>query len=114
MFVCKSKLSLILIGSRSLHSSVVGRQKTNIFNRVRVQFSPLQVKDVTEDGCMLVWKPPDDDGGEPITHYEVEKHEGGKWVPCARVPDCGARIQGLKKGQQYQVKNGKKIQETFT
>lgn len=27
---------------------------------------PLEVKDVTKNSCVLEWKPPADDGGEPI------------------------------------------------
>uniref|UniRef100_A0AC34GPF1 Twitchin n=1 Tax=Panagrolaimus sp. ES5 TaxID=591445 RepID=A0AC34GPF1_9BILA len=67
---------------------------------------PLEVSDVFEDSCNLNWKPPDDDGGEPIDYYEVEKldTDSGRWVPCAKVKDCNASIQGLKKGQAYQFR----------
>lgn len=52
------------------------------------------------------WKPPEDDGGEPIEYYEVEKKdtETGSWVPCAKVKDCKASIKGLKKDQSYQFR----------
>ncbi|XGW29138.1 hypothetical protein V3C99_008720 [Haemonchus contortus] len=64
---------------------------------------PLEVTDVFEDNCNLAWKPPDDDGGEPIEYYEVEKldTDTGRWVPCAKVKDTKAHIDGLKKGQSY-------------
>uniref|UniRef100_A0A915DDF3 Twitchin n=1 Tax=Ditylenchus dipsaci TaxID=166011 RepID=A0A915DDF3_9BILA len=67
---------------------------------------PLEVSNVTEEGCDLSWKPPEDDGGEPIDHYVVEKMdaETGKWVPCATVKDCNASVKGLKKGQNYQFR----------
>ncbi|GMT25440.1 hypothetical protein PFISCL1PPCAC_16735 [Pristionchus fissidentatus] len=67
---------------------------------------PLEVTDVFEDNCNLAWKAPDDDGGEPISHYEVEKLDTatGKWVPCAKVKDTKAHIDGLKKGQTYQFR----------
>ncbi|KAL3125410.1 hypothetical protein niasHT_002138 [Heterodera trifolii] len=65
---------------------------------------PLEVNDVTEDGCVLRWTAPEDDGGLRIDHYEVEKLEGGKWVPCAKVSDCVAQVKELKKGQQYQFR----------
>ena len=32
---------------------------------------PLDVTDVTANGCHLKWKEPEDDGGSPIDHYEV-------------------------------------------
>ena len=33
---------------------------------------PLEVHDVFKDRCRLSWKPPKDDGGVEIEHYEVE------------------------------------------
>uniref|UniRef100_A0A0K0CTJ0 non-specific serine/threonine protein kinase n=1 Tax=Angiostrongylus cantonensis TaxID=6313 RepID=A0A0K0CTJ0_ANGCA len=67
---------------------------------------PLEVSDVFEDNCNLSWKPPDDDGGEPIEYYEVEKLDTstGRWMPCAKVKDTNAHIDGLKKGQTYQFR----------
>ncbi|CAJ0936046.1 unnamed protein product, partial [Mesorhabditis belari] len=67
---------------------------------------PLEVTDVFEDNCNLAWKPPKDDGGEPIEYYEVEKLDTstGRWVPCAKVKDTKAHIDGLKKGQTYQFR----------
>ena len=32
---------------------------------------PLDVTDVTANGCHLKWKEPEDDGGEPIDYYQV-------------------------------------------
>lgn len=34
---------------------------------------PLKVSDVHAEGCKLSWKPPDDDGGQPVEKYVVEK-----------------------------------------
>lgn len=34
---------------------------------------PLEVSDVTKNGCTLTWKKPEDDGGSPIEYYEIEK-----------------------------------------
>lgn len=67
---------------------------------------PLEVTDVYDDNCNLSWKPPLDDGGEPIEFYEVEKLDvtSGRWVPCAKVKDTKAHVQGLKKGQTYQFR----------
>lgn len=54
----------------------------------------------------LAWKPPVDDGGEPVEHYEVEKLDvdTGRWIPCAKVKDVKAHIEGLRKGQTYQFR----------
>ena len=44
---------------------------------LRIPHRPLsrvsQVSDVTANGCHLSWKEPEDDGGTPISHYEIEK-----------------------------------------
>ena len=42
---------------------------------------PLEVLDVFKDRCRLQWRPPKDDGGEPVDHYLVEKQDTstGKW-----------------------------------
>merc|ERR1739842_34028 len=34
---------------------------------------PLEVTDVKANGCKLAWKKPEDDGGVPVDHYEIEK-----------------------------------------
>ncbi|KAL3118925.1 hypothetical protein niasHT_008822 [Heterodera trifolii] len=82
--------------TKTAHLTVLGKP-----SKPRV---PLEVNDVTEYGCVLRWTAPEDDGGLPIDHYEVEKLEGGKWVPCAKVSDCVAQVKELKKGQQYQFR----------
>jgi hypothetical protein len=33
---------------------------------------PLEVGDINKEGATLAWKPPADDGGEPLTGYVVE------------------------------------------
>ena len=47
---------------------------------------PLQVSDVHNEGCKLKWKRPKDDGGVPISYYQVEKQDPqtGIWMPCGR------------------------------
>lgn len=78
----------------------------NVLDRPSKPQGPLEVSNVVEDGCDLSWKPPEDDGGELIEYYEVEKLDTttGKWVPCAKVKDTNAQIKGLKKGNQYQFR----------
>uniref|UniRef100_A0A0R3RN22 Titin n=1 Tax=Elaeophora elaphi TaxID=1147741 RepID=A0A0R3RN22_9BILA len=67
---------------------------------------PLEVSDIFENKCKLSWKPPEDDGGEPITYYEVEKfdEEVGKWISCGKVKDTVAHINDLQKGHSYQFR----------
>ena len=53
---------------------------------------PLKVSDVTADSVKLKWDPPEDDGGEPVDHYVVERMdtETGRWVPVteSKVGTC--------------------------
>lgn len=51
----------------------------------------------------LDWKPPEDDGGEPIDHYEIEIQDtrDNIWLPAGRSNDPHFKVDGLKKGSQY-------------
>jgi hypothetical protein len=55
----------------------------------------LKVSDVTAEGCKLKWDKPEDDGGEPVDHYVVERMdtETGRWVPVAtsKTPEAEVR-----------------------
>ena len=68
---------------------------------------PLDVTDVSKEGCKLQWARPEDDGGMPIREYEIEKKDKatGKWVRVGRV--TGERspptyiVTGLEPGHEY-------------
>lgn len=53
---------------------------------------PLKVSDVTAESVKLKWEPPEDDGGEPVDHYVVERMDldTGRWVPVteSKVSGC--------------------------
>ncbi|GAA49620.1 twitchin [Clonorchis sinensis] len=68
---------------------------------------PLEVTDVTKNSATLSWKPPEDDGGTPITHYVVEKMNLNKrrWEPVAEVSKGTSVVaQKLEEGQPYQFR----------
>ncbi|KRF85408.1 twitchin isoform X27 [Drosophila virilis] len=69
---------------------------------------PLAVKDITKDSCKLKWQKPDDDGGKPITAYQVEKFDKkqGRWVPVGRASgnDTEFDVKGLQEGHEYQFR----------
>lgn len=67
---------------------------------------PLGISDVFEDRVTLDWKPPEDDGGEPISHYEIEKQDAkdGLWVPAGRAAEPHAVVDGLNKGGNYKFR----------
>ncbi|XP_021713429.1 twitchin isoform X5 [Aedes aegypti] len=69
---------------------------------------PLEVKDVTKNGCKLKWKKPEDDGGKPITGYQLEKYDQkvGRWVPIGKTPGDTEEfdVTGLQEGQHYKFR----------
>lgn len=69
---------------------------------------PLKVSDVTKNGCKLKWEKPEDDGGKPITAYQVEKLDKatGRWVPVGRAlpEDTEFDVKGLQEGHEYQFR----------
>ena len=67
---------------------------------------PLKVTDVTKSGCHLEWKKPEDDGGKPITGYQVEKLDKstGRWVPVGRTNDTEMDVKGLQEGHEYEFR----------
>lgn len=69
---------------------------------------PLKVEDITKDGCKLKWEKPEDDGGKPITAYQVEKFDKktGRWVPVGRTSgnDTEIDVKGLQEGHEYQFR----------
>lgn len=73
---------------------------------------PLEVTDITKKSCKLKWKKPEDDGGCPITEYEVEKMDvtTGKWVRVCKVPakdsikEPEVEISNLEPGSEYKFR----------
>lgn len=49
---------------------------------------PLDVLDLTAQGCKLKWRPPKDDGGSYIKGYVVEMKDGnGEWKKIGETKD---------------------------
>lgn len=67
---------------------------------------PLQVSDVTAEGCKLKWEKPEDDGGDPVDHYVIERMDVdmGRWVPCGTSKTPEAEVAGLNEGKDYQFR----------
>lgn len=64
---------------------------------------PLEVSDVNKNGCKLAWKPPQDDGGEPLDGYLVEKldPDTGSWIPIGKTMIPEMTVTGLTSGKDY-------------
>lgn len=69
---------------------------------------PLEVSDMTREGCRLKWKKPKDDGGAKIAGYIVEKRKKGSkdFEPCNEIPhpDTNMVITGLTKDEEYEFR----------
>jgi len=67
------------------------------------------VDDVTKDSCQLSWRPPDHDGGSPVTGYHVERSASGRtdrWIRITRqpVPETRYTVSELVEGNDYQFR----------
>lgn len=69
---------------------------------------PLKVSDVHANGAKLSWKPPSDDGGQPVEKYVVEKMDEatGRWVPAGETegPQTSLAVDGLIPGRKYKFR----------
>lgn len=73
---------------------------------------PLEVADVTKKSCKIKWGKPEDDGGSPITEYEIEKMDvaTGKWMRVCKVPakdsvkEPEVEIPNLEPGHEYKFR----------
>ena len=68
---------------------------------------PLRIDDVFAESCVVSWHAPEDDGGSPLTHYIVERAQGGgeNWMQCGRVaaPQTECKVVGLTEGKEYRI-----------
>lgn len=61
----------------------------------------------TPNSCSLMWTPPLNTGGKPITGYIVEKRErGGEWIKANSYPTPNTQftVQGLHEGSRYEFR----------
>lgn len=68
---------------------------------------PVEVSNVTKEGCVLSWQPPEDDGGLEITNYVVEKRDlqSNTWTPVsAFVPGTTVIVSKLTEGHHYEFR----------
>uniref|UniRef100_T1GCH3 Twitchin n=1 Tax=Megaselia scalaris TaxID=36166 RepID=T1GCH3_MEGSC len=69
---------------------------------------PLKVDNVLANSCKLHWNPPDDDGGQPIENYVIEKMDEitGRWVPAGETdgPTTSFDVKGLTPNHKYKFR----------
>jgi len=77
--------------------------QVNVVGKPDMPGGPLKVMEVTKKSCRLEWKPPADNGGYQITHYEVEKldNTNGSWLPVKSVKAMSLEVTNLVEGRAY-------------
>lgn len=64
---------------------------------------------IKKSECRLQWRPPQDDGGNKVTHYVVEKRDVAKgddyWLPCLdNVRELVAVAPNLVPDHEYEFR----------
>lgn len=82
--------------------------KVTVIDKPSPPRGPLKVDNVHAEGCSLHWNPPDDDGGQPIENYVIEKLDEitGRWVPAGETdgPTTSFDVKGLTPGHKYKFR----------
>lgn len=96
-------------GQYTLHlTNVAGSQtvafQVKVLDKPSPPEEPLRVTGVSSDKCTLSWRPPQHDGGSPITHYIIERRETSRlaWTIVSTV--CKAtmfKVTNLLEGNEY-------------
>lgn len=75
----------------------------NVFGKPTIPTGPLEVSEISKKTCHLQWKPPTDNGGNPLLQYEVEKmDEGmGSWLPAGQPKGTSMDVRNLVEGKKY-------------
>ena len=74
-----------------------------VMDRPSKPVGPLQVHDITREGCRVSYHMPVDDGGSPILHYLVEKMDlsRGTWTEVGEFSGLMADVAGLTHMKEY-------------
>ena len=64
----------------------------------------LEVTNVTKNSAELLWNPPMDDGGSPITNYIVEMKDkfGVRWTTIGKPTKTSFKVTNLRTGSEYE------------
>jgi len=77
--------------------------EVKVFGKPTICQGPLKVSEVTKKSCRLEWKPPVDNGGSQIEHFEVEKLEeiSDSWLPAGNPKGSSWELKNLVEGRNY-------------
>ena len=60
-----------VLRAKNEHGEDAAEVDIQVLGKPAAPAGPLEVSDVTKKTCLLRWGPSEDDGGFPITNYEV-------------------------------------------
>ncbi len=87
--------------SRSPDRTAEGRIEFEVRGTPGAPGPPRPYPSLQSNKISMGWTPPRDDGGSPITHYEVQELGGGTSITC-RTNECD--FGGLKNAKAYRFK----------
>ena len=91
-----SKLERLDTGSYTVKASNIHGQDLINFTLTVLSppsppLGPVKVTEVTQNGCKIAWKAPQDDGGSPLSEYIVETME----PKSGKTEECGKSLAGM-------------------
>lgn len=71
--------------------------KVTVIDKPAPPNGPLKVDEINSESCTLHWNPPDDDGGQPIDNYVVEKLDEttGRWIPAGKLTGQSPHLKSV-------------------
>lgn len=104
----RSDTGTYTITAENINGSDTADVKVIVLDKPSPPVGPLKVQDVHANGATLKWNPPEDDGGQPVESYVVEKMDEvtGRWVPAGETlgPQTQLAIDGLTPGHKYKFR----------
>uniref|UniRef100_H2YFD0 Titin n=1 Tax=Ciona savignyi TaxID=51511 RepID=H2YFD0_CIOSA len=85
-------------GSRAISITV------KVLDRPGQPIGPLTISEVTSERCRLAWRAPENNGGAPVTHYNIEKRETSRltWTLVeSGIEGVTTKVHRLLKGNEY-------------
>ncbi|KAL8565325.1 hypothetical protein ACOMHN_029021 [Nucella lapillus] len=84
-----------------------GTVNVNVLDKPQPPEGPIVPSEMDGESMTLSWQPPQDDGGEPVANYIVEKRKAGhpKWTKVSSFchsPKC--QVRNLELGTKYEFR----------
>lgn len=104
----RAESGLYTITAENMNGTDTADVKVTVLDVPSPPQGPLKVEDIHAEGATLKWSPPQDDGGQPIEKYVVEKMDEatGRWVPAGETdgPTTKLAVDGLTPGHKYKFR----------